>query len=304
MSVPTQVRVGRATACLLARQAAKGTIATVFTGASATTLRRSEDLIPIERPWSEDDDCMTSTGVAETAARFRLPEAPAGSVRAHCTPASARFLLRNNFGSSSYAIVPQIPATEWLTLAYIDDTATGATQNLVRVRDVWFHRVTITSDTPTGFVEIVGDYAGIATAVQALNAGGVTLPAAPMAASDNNVFAPGDVTFVRDPAALNVEIPQISHLEIEFDQRLGTMWDMMSQQQEVWKAGLLRARVRMRGTVGDETWAILTDSRAGTKRRSRPTCRRSPPSIGVAFSPTARSWSRQTSRRERGSRSS
>lgn len=42
MTVPTQVRIGRATAVLLARQSAKGTSATVFTGANATTLRRSE----------------------------------------------------------------------------------------------------------------------------------------------------------------------------------------------------------------------------------------------------------------------
>lgn len=267
MAVGTSIRAGRATALLCAVQSAKGTIATNFANSSATRLWTESAFIDAGRKKSQPR-WMMQTQCQDTNSRCSLPERPAGHFIVNATPASVEFMLRSNFGgysSPTFTYASQV--NEWLTLGWVEDTASGATQNFVRIKDAWVHTLGINVDA-LGKMTLRADYAGRSTAVQALDAGGITFPTVPMDPADVNIFAGRDVTFIRDPASANVSL-SVHELKLTLSQGLDHRWDMMANLTDVHKSWKIHARVEFTSRVSAETWAILTNARAGTKQTFR-----------------------------------
>lgn len=268
----TNQRVARATALLAAVQSAKGTIATNFTAAGAGRLWTSSARVPVGRPYLDFDGDM-QTEVGDTSSRIRLPEEPVGDFTAYATDASVQLILKNSYGTYSggtFSLVSQIASTQWLTLGWVEQTASGATEQFVRMRDAWIHLVTFRRVGPDGVLTMDCEFAGRVITPQALNAGGITLPTSPMMPTDTNYFTVRDTAFRRDPASANVAI-RVSELSIKLDQGLVFEWDDLSQLFSVIKRGKLRPEVTFRGCVADESWVMLTNARAGTKQRYRVT---------------------------------
>ena len=266
----TRIRSGRASQLLLAFQSAKGTIVTNFSSAAKLWTDLAE--IPVGPEKSAIEDDMHTSG-PRTGARFSEIDVPAGQVLAIATPESVEYLLRSNFGAfaaGAFTLAEKIAATQFLTIGWVENTASGAAEKFCRVRDAWFGRLEILLDN-LGRLVLRGEYGGTVLAEPlALNAlGGVTLPTAPMAPADVNPFTVRSATLVRDPAGLNVSI-RIDKLRISLDQGMehdsddmapGSFW--------IFKSGPLYADVDVEGVVSDESWAIISDARAGTKRRFR-----------------------------------
>ena len=267
MVAPTQVRAGRATALLAAFQSAKGTPASDFTAAGAKRLWTEEAGIAAGREFGQPD-FMDSFLLGHESARHLRPEALEGSVRVLATPASLQWLLRSNYGAyaaGSFTLASQIAATQWLTLGWVENAA-GGTYKFARLRDIWFHKLNILAQGPVGRVILEGHYAARASLVQALNGGGITLPSNPMAPDDLNVFPASAVHVYRDPAGSNVDL-RIRSLRLTFDQGLGRQWDMAAAVRDVFKRGKMLAELELISDYSDETWAILTNARAGTDDR-------------------------------------
>jgi hypothetical protein len=112
------------------------------------------------------------------------------------------------------------------------------------------------------------DYAARKSLNEAINAGGVTLPASPAQPSDKDVFPFGSVVLTRDPAGTPVEI-RFRSLRITLDQKLSNNYSQGSDLYEVWKKGPLAARIEIESDWSDQSWAILTAALAGTKQRYR-----------------------------------
>lgn len=271
MVVPTNVRVGRIAALLVGVQTAKGTPVSDFTSGAngrAWSDAYGDDLGPLK---SNAGGWMTQP-LLETDARYGVGKLAQGSLTAKATPQSLGWFLRSNWGSYSggvWTLLGQV--NEWLSFGWVENVLTGATQYFHRISDAWLHSLTLRA-TPYDPLTIEAEYAAevVGTPV-ALNAlGGITLPAAPMNPDDVNVFPGRMVKLFRDPTGANVEIA-LHSFAITFDQGLGSMWDMAGGKWRVYKVGHPGPRVLVEFTahVSDETWGILTQSRAGTKERYR-----------------------------------
>lgn len=269
MVVPTNVRAARVTALLAGFQTAKASQVSDFTLAASRRL------------W-------TSRAAIETALRFRGPETmdadklplagalysegdhPAGALAAFATPTALEWLLKSNYGSyaaPTFTLATQVADDRWLTLGWVEDVA-GGTERLVRLRDAWIHRLDLLAQGPEGRMAAVAHYAGRAVAIQALNAGGVTLPADPMSPSDRNPFPAAQVELRRDPAGANVNL-RWRQIRLTFDQGLAQKWDMAAGAWDVWKTGKLSAELEFTSDWSDETWAILDNNRAKTHQTFR-----------------------------------
>lgn len=265
----TNVRTARGSALLAGRQSAKGTAVTDFTAATALRLWTPKALVPVATDF-ERNEYMTNPGHFESAGTFLLPDRRAAKTSVHATGDALDFLLRSNYGTPSagvYALSTVVPV--WTTLAWVESTASGATEKLVRLVDAWAHRLAFVVELGSdGILRLDADWRAESDAVQALNAGGVTLPSSPMAPADKDVFACRSVTFRRDPASANVSL-RVESLFVAIDQGVADDWDQMRQVYTVFRTGPLMAEVSFTALVADETWVALTNARAGTKQRFR-----------------------------------
>lgn len=265
----TRVRAGRAAAIVAAFQSAKVTPATVFNGSEAAILWNADAEIPVGiEKTAEERGYMTQLAAPDQTEIVGIGDKPAGAMVVHATPASVEWLLKNSWGAFSggaFTLESQIAATRWLTLALVENDA-NANGKLVRISDAWFHRLQFLVRGPEGIVEILGDYAAEVITPADLPAGGITLPST--YSPNKNIFAGADAQFVRDPAGANVGI-RVYELDLDLDQGLVHEWDMFRGKWTVYKSGRTEARVRLVGVVSDETWAIITNSRAGTKQQFR-----------------------------------
>jgi len=269
VAIASNVRAGRATAFLAAFQPAKGTAVSDFTTAGAIRLWTESAQLPLARRYGLEA-FMDSDRVPHEGARFRRPEDLTGRAAVLATPESLEWLLRSNYGpfaAGAFSLHTQVADDRWLTLGWVENVA-GGTQNFVRLVDAWFHSLELVAEGPAGRVIALSDFAARSSLVQALNAGGVTLPVAPMAPADLGVFPVYGAQLFRDPTGDNEEL-RFRQLRLRLDQRLGYEWDMGAFKRDVFKMGKLRATLEFTSDVGDETWQALSNQRAGTDDRYR-----------------------------------
>lgn len=265
----TNVRAARAMALLACFQSAKGTAASNFTTTDTTQLWTAEDALQAgQQKSTAERGLMTSGAGPGTTERTNVGERPMGELLVHATPASLEWLLRSNWGTYSggaFTLLDQVAATQWLTIAYVENTL-HTSAKLVRISDAWFHRLALEIRPPQGIVEVRAAFAGEVVTPADLSGGGVTLPST--YTPDRNVFAGATAILTRDPSSANVQI-RLYSLDLVLDQGLHHEWDMMRGKYTVYKTGRPEVLCRFGGVISDETWAILTNSRAGTKQQFR-----------------------------------
>lgn len=272
MVTPTKVRAGRATALLAALQAAKGTAVTNFTAATGVGRLWTDKGQDDASPSKSDPAGWMLLPQLETGARYSASRAIAGTLACKATPKSLEILLRSNWGAfaaGSFSLASQV--NEWLSLGWVENVASGASEYFHRIHDAWIHRIRLHGGRRGALLLEAAYAAERDTAPVALNAlGGITLPAAPIAVDDKNVFAGRQVRLFRDPTGANQEI-DLHSIEITLDQNLGTGWDMMAGAPMVFKKGFPgpRVTIRFEAHVADETWTLISNARAGTKQRFR-----------------------------------
>ena len=252
-------------------QAAKGTVVTDFTNATLLWTRTNETSFGTIK--SDAQGMEEAQAGYATAASYVVANAPTAMCSALATRTALELVLTSNFGAfaaGAFTLATQVTDSRWLTLAFVENAA-GGTQRLVRLRDGWAHKVSLVLDG-RGALVMEAEFAARVPLTQLLNAGGVTLPAAPMNPS-REVFPGADThaRFTRDPAGANVQLRTRS-LRLTFDQGLSHEYSMGTGLFEVSKQGKLRARVEMTGDYSDETWVELANSFAGTKQRHRLVC--------------------------------
>lgn len=269
MVVPTAVRPGRTTAILAAFQATKGTQVSDFTSSASKRLWTSRAAIDaaldFRGPETMDADKLPLAG-----ALYSEGEKPAGALVAFATPTALEWFLKSNYGAyaaPTFTLATQVADDRWLTLGWVEDVAGGA-KKFVRLRDTWIHRLDLAIQGPEGRMTAVGSYAGRAVHVQALNGGGITLPANPMSPSDRNPFPAAQVELRRDPAGANVNL-RWRRIRLTFDQGLAHKWDLAAGLWDVWKTGKLAAELEFTSDWSDETWTILENNRAKTHQTFR-----------------------------------
>ena len=271
MVTPTNVRAGRISRFIAAFQSAYGTAVSNF--ATATALW-TEEGVAQAAPRKVEARGMggPSSGPAAygTDARSSLPERPAGTIRVLATPSAIELLFRSNMGApagGTFALNTQVAATNWVTLAWVENYAGGA-QRILRAQDVFFHRLDL--EVPSrGPVVIAAHWAGRRTYNQAMNAGGITLLASPMT-PDETIFGVSEdhTNLYRDPTGTNQEL-KIAGLTMSFDQRLVHRYSMGSGLYEAYKGGRMRFGVQFESYVSDETWTMIDRINSGTKERYR-----------------------------------
>lgn len=263
----TNLRRGRITRMLAAFQSAKGTVVDDFS--SGFNLWHERVAVDAKRRKSTPGPWMTQLQSEDTVSRYSLPENPEGDILAVATAESLEAMLRSNFGplsAGTFSLKSSI--NEYLTLGWVENTGAGAVENFVRIQDAWFHTLQIIYDGARGMVMLLGSYAGRAVDVTALNSlGGITLPSSPMAPSDTKKFRVRSADLIREPSGVNVSLRDIN-IEIEIQQGLSSEWTM-TDKWDVRKRGKATPIIRFRGNVSDETWALLTNARAGTKEHFR-----------------------------------
>lgn len=268
MANDTLPRAGRAGRLLASFQSAKGTAVSDFTAAA--------------RVWTEDfalhalkektrpGPWMTELFAEHADSRHSYKGPNRHRLTAQATYQLLDLLLRSNWGPGvAYTLRSQVATTDWLSLGWVENVASGATENLVRSWNAWCHRLALKVEG-TGYCHVEAEFASekVDDAV-ALNAlGGITLPAAPMTPTDQNVFTGRDTTLTRDPLGAAVAL-RFHELTLTLDQRLVHDWDQMQQVYDVYKGGKTEVLLEVRGRLGDETWELLKKNRAGTKQRYR-----------------------------------
>lgn len=266
-----EARAGRAGALFLAPQAAYGTAVDNFAAATARRVwSGSVDVSPALETLSPPNEAMVVDRGPASAAAHDTRRGPAGAIAAQATFQSVEYLLRSNWGAFAgglFTLAPQI--NERFTVGWAENVAGVGTsaQRFARVRDAWFHRVTLDVDS-RGEATLLGEYAGEARLNAALNAlGPVTLPSAPMAPTDQNVFAGRSATLRRDPSGTNDEVT-FERLRVIFEQKLEARWTK-SNGWRVTKSGRASVSLGWSARAANLGWAILDDVNSQTRRRYR-----------------------------------
>jgi hypothetical protein len=260
----TNVRAGLVTALLAAFQAVKGTQVSDFTSGASTRLWTGEAPIQAAQEPQGRTFMDTERGPGLSAA-YLDPDRPADVLRVLGTPTALQWLLKSNFGpyvAPDFTLATQVALDRYLTLAWVENVG-GGTQQLVRIRDAWMHRLDLVVEGPNGWLEILAHYAGRGVHTQALNAGGITLPASPMAPS-KVPFPAAQVELRRDPAGANVAL-RWRKIRLTLDQNEGIQphkWDMGAGAYDVYKRGSCAAELEFESDWSDETWQILSNNRS------------------------------------------
>lgn len=273
MVTETLRRRGRRTRLIAGYQSAKDTILTNFAAPAAPRIWSEHVRIPTTPMKSEPDPTWMTVGIAdETGARFNETDMPEGEITAIATPESLEVMLRSNWGpfaAGSFTLKTQV--SQWLTLAWIENRFTANAERLVRIKDAWIDKLTISLAGRTGnrgMLILDGHYAGRRIDVRPLNAlAGVVLPAAPMAPADRRKFRFLLASLILDPTGANVEM-RVERLGITIDQGLEAEWTMTNGW-DVKKTGKTRVSLDFVGNVNSETWDLIDKARAGTKKRLR-----------------------------------
>lgn len=265
MAIPTNLRSGRQVALLAAVQSAKGTPQTAFDTSPVFWTHSTE--IPVS-PEKTEESWMAETVGPAPEERTNIGDRSMGRFVAAVTPNMIDLLLRSNWGpksGSAYTLASQI--NEWLTLGWVEWAAAGNIGKVVRTQDGWIHRLALRAEFPRGYLVAIASFIGRQILVDAKGSGGLTLPSS--WSPERNPFVVNSATFVLDPAGSNVSL-RLREIEIELNQRAApSEWDYADLQYCVIKAGPTDVHVRLRAEVSDETWALITDARAGTKRTFR-----------------------------------
>lgn len=267
MTVPTNVRAGRAAALFAIVQSAKGTPAADLTAAGATRLWTEDSVVWIGpdvsvSPWMDNPQ---DNGIDVS------PDRPEGSLVVKGTYSSLKWLLESNYGALSagaFTLATGIADTRWLTLAQVEDRfgAGTVTRKLVRIQDAWIHKLGMEwSGAGAKHLICKASYAGRKVLTQAQNAGGITFPAAPMQPSDRDMFPTANTTLVRMVGRRADVTYRFRTLRVTFDQGLGMDWDMGQDMYSVYKAGALMAELEFTADWCDETWTLVNLSRLGTE---------------------------------------
>lgn len=266
MATATNLRSGRQVALLAAVQAALGTPQTAFASSPVFWTHSTE--IPVS-PEKSEDVWMAQIDGPGPEERTNNGDRPMGRFVAAVTPAALDLMLRSNWGppsGSAYELASQI--NEWLTLAWVDWAAAASIGQIVRIQDAWIHRLILRAEFPRGYLVAIASYLGRKILTDAKGSGGLTFPAS-WSPERNPLTVNPQTAFVRDPAGLNVSL-RLRELEIVLNQRAGAHeWEYADLMRSVVKAGPTDVRVQARAEVSDETWALITDARAGTFRQFR-----------------------------------
>jgi hypothetical protein len=265
-------RLRKPSAAILAVQSAKKTAVDDFTlGANCIRCWTQDIDIDPGRIKSRPGPWMTTAYSENESSRYSMPEQPRGIIKAMATPQSVGMLLRSNWGPPTagvYALKSQVD--KWLTLAWVEDLASGSTQNLIRTSDLWVHRLTIRNVRSEGRIVLVGEYEARGNNINALNGlpSGVVIPASPAAPTDLRIYPVMRAEFKldgsTDPSGVDIEL-LYTELEITLDQRVSGEWTM-TDKWDLWKSGKTYVSVRLAGTLSYETWQLLDLARAGTNR--------------------------------------
>lgn len=268
MTVPTNVRAGRAAAIYAITQSAYGTPATDFTASGATRLWTEDSAIwvgpdVVTDPYMDDlqDDALYLAG-----------DRPQGSFSVIGTYSSLKALLQSNYGtfaSGTFTLATGITDTRWLTLAHVEDRfgAGTVTRKVVRLQDCWINRLSFEwSATDSKYLLVRAAYAGRKVLSQAQNAGGITFATAPMQPADKDLFPSSRVLLRRVVGRENHPL-RFRGLRVTIDQGLGYDWDMGTDMYSVYKAGPCAAQIEFLADWCDETWTLLDLMRAGTKSK-------------------------------------
>lgn len=281
--IPTKIRAGRSSAVFLGVQSAEGTVLSDFTGAGAARLWTNDAKID-ESPDLNDGGGFSMTqfdGDDESSLyELLLPRQVVLVVKA--TPKSAELLLRSNWGTFSggvFTLKPQVG--EWMTLAYVESVVGADAQRAPRLRDVFFHKLTlVVGDNEEA--TFVAEYEAKAL-VPGVNAD-LTLPVMTVddaAPADKNVFAGRLGEFRRDPTGANVDV-RISTVRVVLEQRIISGYAMTSGA-EIHKGGKTRASLDFVGEANAESLKLLDDGVADVLQTFRVRLTAPSPSTTLTF---------------------
>lgn len=261
----TERRLYRNAVVLMGFQSAQGTFVTDFSTALTRQMWAREYVFD---PNYEKADEQGTTGTAKKRleARYVQQQLPIGMMLGAASPESIEWLLRSwggiwtGVGTLTLPISEEI--AEFATLALVENVAIPNPQDLVRVLDMWAHRVTLSMDTGISLLDVQADFAGRdfdRTLLNALGGAGITMPA-DFDQDIGAVFAPHQFRLFRDPAGDDVSIA-IQEIEIILEHGLlhENYNDVLPQ---VVKEGHTMIKVRMRARWQNETKAISVDSEA------------------------------------------
>ena len=262
----------RPAALFFALQSAENSIVSDFTlGADCMRLWTSQAPVDLSVQKSLPGPWMTTPYSEDETSRYPLPERPKGRLTMLATPEALRLLLRSNwgaYGSGTFTLEPCTPA--WGTLAWVEELGVpGSVQNLVRIWNCYPHNIRIVSRRAEGRVLIQVNYGAGRVKVDPLNnlPVEVVLPAAHTPPTDQRVFNVRHSDLILDPTGMALSI-NYTDLVLEIDQKAVSSW-YMSDKWEVYKGGLTHVNILFGGVVNLETWQVLNDARADTKRRLR-----------------------------------
>jgi hypothetical protein len=262
MGVATNARAGRATRLLLAAQSAYGTPVSNFASATAARAPRLEIDLGTEYA---DQAFMTAGGGTAAEGAFQIPRLFAGELGLRATPATLGAALRGCWGTPTLGVYAQTSqvATRY-SLAFVEDRHAANARKVARLADAWFPAVTLDVNG-AGRVGLRIRYAAEVSEVRAGNAlSGWTLPGFPMEPGDQNEYAGRAAVLTRDLGGPSEQAIPFRQLSLSIDESPIERWDQSAGRMRSHKAGHARVTVTLSGRVGDESWAALTDARAGT----------------------------------------
>lgn len=278
----TERRLRRPAVGILTKQSAYGTIAEEFTlGADSIRVWSYELPTQPARDKSRPGPWMNQTQTEDVAGRYSTAEKSEGRIVALATPESVAMFLRSNWGPG-FSLPPFPPffppeptyyvlkrqVSEWFSLAWIESQEAGSPQRLIRLQDVFIHRLEFKVDRSDGRLVLVGDYAARRTPISDLDdLGPIVLPVPPAAAADTRVFNIRSIQLRRDPDGANVNVP-FERLAISLDQRGVSEWTK-SNGWVVYKGGKTFAGIGLDGMLCDETWKLIDDNVANTREKFR-----------------------------------
>lgn len=270
MVVATDVRPGHAGALLAAFQSAKGTGVTDFTAATALRLWTPQATVGAEKNFAQPV-WMDTDSAGGSGATWPMKDRPAGVINVHATADALEALLTCHYGTfagGTFTYATQVTDTRYLTLGWVEDRydGTSSTDRFVRTVDTWVHRLEIIARPFGGPVLLRAHYAARSSTNQLLNAGGITLPAVPMAPTDIAVASPINVTLTRDPAGTPVVL-RFRDLRLTLEKPLGYEWDTGALSYDVFQRGKLHATLEFTGDWCSETWAIRDRSASDASDR-------------------------------------
>lgn len=271
MPIETSVRTRRSSAAVLALQSARGAPVNDFRLVSGGVRVWSRSVSLSASKAKNQPNWMSDKFADAADSRISVRDNSDGQIIAVATPENLTALLKNSWGPM--VGTPKVSAlssvvNQYASLAWIESTALGSVQRLVRLTDLFVYKLRITLRRSDGKLILTGDYAARKNENFDLdNLGSLQFTPAPMTPGDVRVYNVRNATFVRDPAGTPVSLDFIE-LEITLDQQVNSEWTF-SDGWDVWKRGKTGVYVRFVTRLSDEAWGLIDASNAGTLERFR-----------------------------------